>query len=334
MLRERTAASPERRAAILAGLAAYQRAPRPAPRPSRPVIASAGTATLRDYRAPGGGGAPVVFVPSLINPPHVLDLRPGNSLIEALAARGLSPMLVDWGTPDAEDRALDIGGHVTDRLLPMLASLDRPPVLVGYCLGGTIALAAAALAPVAGLALLAAPWRFSGYSDAARGDIAALWNSGEGGCDALGVVPMEVLQSGFWRLDPERTLDKYARFGTLAPDSAEAAAFVALEDWSNQGAPLTYAAGRELFDDFYDADLPGTGRWIVGGTRIGPDAPGCPMIEFVSRSDRIVPAATSPMLSDRRVLDAGHVGMIVGSHARDTLWNPLGDWLSGVSLTR
>jgi polyhydroxyalkanoate synthase subunit PhaC len=334
MLREHSAALPHRRTAVLAGLAAYQRAPRPPARPPRPVLAQAGSTTLRDHRGAASRGRPVVFVPSLINPPRVLDLSAGNSLLGWLADRGLSPMLVDWGEPMPAERGLDIGGHVTERLLPLLAALDEPPILVGYCLGGTIAMAASALTPLAGLALIAAPWRFSGFSDRARADIADLWIAAEPACDTLGLVPMEVLQSGFWRLDPERTLDKYARFAEVDPVSEAAAAFVALEDWTNQGAPLTYAAGRELFDDFYDADLPGTGRWRVGGRIADPRALDCPAVEFVSSTDRIVPAASSATLTDRRLLGAGHVGMIVGSKAHAALWAPLADWLSGHALAR
>lgn len=275
-----------------------------------------------------------MFVPSLINPPHVLDLAPGNSLIGSLAERGLRPLLVEWGEPAADDSALDLAAHVEDRLLPLIATLGEPPLVVGYCLGGTLALAAAGAAPFAGLALLATPWHFSGFGETARAAVADLWTAAQPGCEALGLVPMELLQSGFWKLDPERTLAKYARFAAMDPDSPEAAAFVALEDWSNQGAPLTYAAGRELFDDLYDADASGRGRWRVAGRIADPAALACPAVEFVSASDRIVPAATSARLRGRRVLASGHVGMIVGARAPDTLWAPLGDWLSGHALAR
>lgn len=314
----------------MAGLAAYQRAARPPARPPRPAIATAGAAALRDYRSASSAGPPVVFVPSLINPPQVLDLAPDRSLIAWLADRGHAPMIIDWGEPTATDRTLDIAGHVSERLLPLLAGLAEPPILVGYCLGGTMALAASLMIPVAGLAMIAAPWRFSGFSDQARAEIADLWTAAQPVCERLGLVPMEVLQTGFWRLDPQRTLEKYARFSALDPGDPAAAAFVALEDWSNQGAPLTYAAGRELFDDFYDADLPGTGRWRVRDRVISPAALSCPAVEFVSAGDRIVPAASSAMLPDRRVLSAGHVGMVVGSRARDQLWEPLHDWLSAL----
>jgi hypothetical protein len=79
------------------GLRAYQEAPRPAPREPMPAIANAGRAVLRDY---GGEGLPVVFVPSLINPPLVLDLAEENSLLLARAA-GRAPAARRLGHADA-----------------------------------------------------------------------------------------------------------------------------------------------------------------------------------------------------------------------------------------
>jgi polyhydroxyalkanoate synthase len=328
-LRSETAASLQRRNAALAGLRAYQAAERPTSRPQKPVFASAGRASLRDY---GGSGQPVVLIPSLINPPLVLDLARGNSLVRWMARQGMRPMLVDWGAPSAEDRGQDITGHVEQLLLPLLESLPRPPVLVGYCLGGTMATAAAAATEVAGLALIAAPWRFAGYG-AALEAMSALWDQAYPTCDQLGLVPMEVLQAGFWQLDPARTISKFERFGRLPPDSAEARTFVALEDWANGGAPLTFGAGRQLFDDFLSADLPGTGRWKIRGRRVDPRAIGCPTVSFVSATDRIVPAATSAGVADQRLLSLGHVGMIVGSRARPMLWEPLRDWIRALPRT-
>jgi polyhydroxyalkanoate synthase subunit PhaC len=330
LLRSETAASPDRRAAALAGLRAYQQAPRPAPRTSKPVLAEAGRAVLRDY---GGTGQPVVFVPSLINPPLVLDLARGNSLLRWLARQGMRPMLVDWGTPGPADRAEDVTAHVEQLLLPLLQSLNRPPVLAGYCLGGTMAIAAANCLPVAGVALIAAPWRFAGYADQLE-PISALWDEAHAACEALGLVPMEVLQAGFWQLDPARTVAKFERFGRLAPESADARAFVALEDWANAGAPLPFAAGRQLFDDFLIADLPGRGRWEVCGRPVSPEALDCPMLSFVSTTDRIVPAASAADFGTSHALAQGHVGMVAGGRARHSLWQPLADWISALPRTR
>lgn len=326
LLRSETAASPERRAAALAGLTAYQAAPRPRPRRPMPVVARAGRVVLRDY---GGEGPPVVFVPSLINPPLILDMPYRRSLLRWLSRQGVRPLLVDWGTPSPQHRDQDVAQHIEEMLIPLLRSIGEPAALVGYCLGGTMAMAAAAAVPVRGLALIAAPWRFSGFGAEAIARIESLWDGAHETCDRLGFVPMEVLQAGFWQLDPARTIAKYERFGRLDPASAAAKSFVAMEDWANAGAPLTYAAGRQVFDDLFTADLPGSKRWRVADTVADPANLPCPAVEFVSLTDRIVPHTSAAGFADRRELRLGHVGMMVGSSAKDALWRPLADWLTG-----
>jgi polyhydroxyalkanoate synthase len=324
MLRSETAASPERLPAMLAGLTRYQDAVR-TPRRMAPARRRQGRARLRDY---GGSGRPVVFVPSLINPPFILDLMPERSLVRWIAQQGFRTWLLDWGEPGVGERHLDIAGHVERLLLPLLRRFEVPPILVGYCLGGTMGIAAAASGCAAGLATIAAPWRFDGYGAAARADIAALWAAAKPGCERMGLVPMEVLQAGFWQLDPARTVAKYQAFATMP--EADAAMFVAMEDWANAGAPLTYAAGAGLFERLVAGDLPGRGAWEVAGVRVDPASLPCPAVEFVSLNDRIVPAATAIGLADRRDLGAGHVGMIVGSRGRAQLWEPLREWLGTV----
>lgn len=331
LLRNETAASPDRRAAALAGLAAYQAARRPHPRRAMPVVSRAGRATLRDY---GGTGIPTVFVPSLINPPMILDMRYRRSLLRWLSRQGVRPLLVDWGTPTPAERDQDATQHVESLLIPLLRSIGEPVALAGYCLGGTLAAAAAQAVPVRGLAIIAAPWRFERFGAEALGQIDSIWQAAHETCDALGLVPMEVLQAGFWQLDPARTIAKFEKFARLDPASAAAKSFVVLEDWANAGAPLTFAAGRQMFDDFFTADLPGGGRWSVAGQIVDPLTLPCPTVEFVSLTDRIVPAASAVGFADQRKLRLGHVGMMVGSSARQSLWQPLADWLTALPRPR
>lgn len=269
----------------------------------------------------------MLFVPSLINPPFILDLMPGRSLMQWIAEQGFHAAMLDWGEPQAEDHELGIAGHVERILMPLMRRFEEPPVLVGYCLGGTMSIAAAMGAPCAGVAAIAAPWRFEGYGEA-RTDMAALWDAAQPACEQLGLVPMEVLQTGFWKLDPARTIAKYEAFAVM--DDEAAAMFVAMEDWANSGAPLTYAAGAELFTQLLLGNATGTGTWEVAGRTIDPATLPCPAVEFVSLGDRIVPAATAIGLDNRHDLGAGHVGMIIGSRAREQLWEPLRDWLSAL----
>lgn len=327
LLVQQTAMDVGRAKAALSGLRAYQNAPRKAYPRSVSEVARVGRACLYDY---GGSGAPIIFVPSLINPASVLDLAEGNSMLRWLAGQNLHPLLLDWGTPAPGERDLDIGGHVERYLLPLIGALGEPPLLVGYCLGGTMALAAAALAPVLGLGLIASPWNFHGFPTAARGDMLSLWATVEPLCKQLGLLPIEVLQTGFWKLDPARTIAKYENFGRLPPESEAAQTFVTVEDWANSGSALTYGAGQQLFVDFVAKDLPGQGAWSVGGRQILPEDLRCPTLDIISLNDRIVPAATASGLPNRIETGAGHVGMVVGRSAKETLWQPLAHWLSHV----
>lgn len=296
-----------------------------------PVIARAGRASVRDF---GRDGPAVLFVPSLINPPDVLDLDAERSLLRWLATQGLRPLLVDWGAPTADEHDLSMAGHIETMLLPLIDAVGVPVALAGYCLGGTMALAAAALRPVTALALLATPWRFAAYPDKTRAALDELWQAGEPATETLGLLPMEILQAAFWRLDPKRTIAKYEAHGSRAPDDPAARSFVRLEDWANDGPPLTRGAARELFIDLFTHDLPGNGLWRVGGTLIDPAKLAMPVLEIASTTDHIVPAATTPGIGKRIDLSLGHVGMIVGGRAKSSLWEPLARWLSQATQPR
>ncbi|HEX8064576.1 MAG TPA: alpha/beta hydrolase [Allosphingosinicella sp.] len=321
MLRRETEGAPGRLAGALAGLRRYQEAPRAAPAEPPAKVAGMLGATVRDY---GGAGPPVLFVPSLINPPSILDL-PERSLLRWLAAQGgVRPLLLDWGWDVGSRSGLSVAGHVEEVLLPLAAALGERPALVGYCLGGTMALAAARPAGAPAVAAIAAPWRFSAFPGEARESLARLWASASATSEALGCLPMEVLQSAFWSLDPARTVAKFEAYADMPEGSPEARAFVTLEDWANDGPPLPHAAAKELFEDLFGADVTGRGEWRLAD----PGALPCPFLDIVSTRDRIVPAASATGAGERIELAQGHVGMVVGGRAKAALWEPLAAWLS------
>lgn len=296
----------------LAGLDRYAAAPRVEREAERPCIATIGGSCLRDL---GGDGRPLILVPSLINPPHILDLDRETSLAAGLAGTRRI-LLLDWG--GAGERAdLSVAGHVESILVPLIESLGEPPALLGYCLGGTMAIAVAGLTPIDRLATLAAPWHFSAYPPDSRAALSRIWDSARGPSASLGALPMEVLQAAFWALDPARTVAKFAHFADLDTASDEARRFVMLEDWANEGEPLPLPAARELVEDLFGADLPGTGKWRVGGKRVTIG----PALHLVAANDHIVPAGTAPP-GDIATIAAGHVGMIVG-RARHALHQQL-----------
>ena len=261
----------------------------------------------------------MVLVPSLINPPRILDLDSEVSLTSAIAGMGRRALLVDWGK--ADDRSeLNVAGHIEALLLPLLRSIEEPAALIGYCLGGTMAIAAAALAPVERVATLAAPWNFARYPDASRAALQDMWRHSQAAARTLGALPMEVLQAAFWSLDPERTVRKFAEFGSLDPASADARRFIELEDWANEGEALPYPAAQELVDDLFGRDLPGSSGWTICG-QLASDRLTVPALHLTAERDLIAPPQTAPA-GEVVAIASGHVGMIVGS-ARQRLHEAL-----------
>jgi polyhydroxyalkanoate synthase len=304
----------------LEGLAAYERASRPRARAPRPVKGKVGPAVLRDY---GGSGPPAILVPSLINPPDVLDLDEEVSLASEVAKMGRRSLLLDWG--QARERAgLNVGEHVEQLLVPLLSKLEEPPALIGYCLGGTMAIAAANIAPVERVATIASPWRFANYPEDSRKSLLELWGAARAAAASLKVLPMEVLQAAFWSLDPSRTVSKFAGFSKLDPNDADSRRFVVLEDWANEGEPLPLPAARQLIEDFFGADLPGSGKWNVAGKAM-TDEVSVPLLNCTASKDRITPSVSAPAgkIED---IPSGHVGMVVGS-ARHRLHEALAGFL-------
>lgn len=321
LVREVGAGDPELAARALQGLRKYQAADRHAAQQERSTAAERSGSFLRDC---GGDGPPLVLVPSLINPPHVLDLDTETSLASALAEH-CHVLLLDWG-PAGSRAGLDIRAHVTERLLPLVGELGEPAVLVGYCLGGTMALGASAAAPEAvhAVATLASPWHFSAYPPEDRAAIGRIADAAGPAAKRLGALPMEVLQASFWSLDPSRVVAKFAALADLAEESPEFRRFVRLEDWANGGEPLPLAAAEELAEGLFGEDRTGGGHWLGGGL------PSCPTIHFRAANDRVVPAATAAE-GERRDCPAGHVGMIVGRGAAEHLHRPLGQWLASLA---
>jgi polyhydroxyalkanoate synthase subunit PhaC len=318
-----------------AGLAAYQAHPYRRTLPDMPVLASQGAVQLRDYGP--ANGTPLLVIPSLINPASVLDLTSETSLLRWLSGQGFRPLLVDWGAPGTAERDFSLDDYVTKALLPLLDQLAEPVALLGYCIGGTLAVAVAALAPhkISAVVTLAAPWDMAGYGADQRQRVRDLWADWQPRAAPLGALPMEMLQLLFLSLDPALTLNKFTRLAGLDPASDGARDFVALEDWANSGPPLSLPAGTQLFDQWYDSGGPAQG-WRIDDVAITPTPH--PALVVISATDRIVPAAAAQPLADvwagaqSLSVSAGHVGMIIGSRRRGLLWEPVRDFLHAATL--
>lgn len=329
------------------GIRLYREHPYRRNLPPPPSAWSQGTTQLLDYGATAGkpGGAPVLVVPSLVNRAYILDLWLDRSLMRRLAAEGFHPFLVDWGTPGPEERDFDLSAYVAGRLSAVLdrvlAASGQPPVVVGYCMGGLLALALARLRPrdISGLVLMATPWDFHTEKPALARAVAVATAPWLPLFDQLGVLPVDVLQGLFAGLDPFLVVRKFCAFAQLDPASPRAREFVALEDWLNDGVPLAAPVARECLLGWYGENTPALGRWTVAGAPIVPEAISVPSLVVVPEQDRIVPPLSARALAraipNANVLNApfGHIGMVSSSRAPAELWVPLVRWLGACLAT-
>ena len=198
------------------GLERYTRTPQTA----RPVLSGKpiwreGAATLFDY---GGKGEPLLVIPSLINRSYILDMEPKRSLMRFLSRHAGRAHLLDWGIPEEEPINLNIAQYITERLeraIDLLYATHGKPVhLVGYCMGGLLAMAATIRQPhkIGKLALLATPWDF--HAQDMQPPPAILpqpeWDN---------ILPHEFIHNWFYLQIPWSVHEKFARFGTYKKNS-------------------------------------------------------------------------------------------------------------------
>ena len=326
---------------LLAAIETYRRHPYRRDLADPPVIWREGGSRLLDYGAENGpaGGAPLLVVPSLINRAYILDLTAGQSFLRWLAGAGFRPLLLDWGAPGAAERGYGLEAYIAGRLSRALdaaaAAAGQALPVIGYCMGGTLALALAQLRPdaVSGLAVLATPWDFhAGQGEIAKAGPAAL-SPYKPVMQALGVLPTDALQAMFAGLDPMLVIRKFLKFAELDPASPQAETFVALEDWLNDGVPLSAPVAEETLEGWYGRNDTAAGQWRIGGVAVDPARVAQPSLAILPSNDRIVPpasaAAMAAALPRCRCLQprSGHIGLMASARARAAAWQPLAAWL-------
>ncbi|HIP79951.1 MAG TPA: alpha/beta fold hydrolase [Kiloniellaceae bacterium] len=335
-----------RRMTLLAqGIEAYRHHPYRRRLADPPVIWQEGDTRLLDYGAcPEAGvaeesAAPLLVIPSLINRAYVLDLMEGRSFLRWLAARGLRPLLVDWGRPRAQERAFTLTDYIAGRLERALDFVveesGRKPLAVGYCMGGLLALGLAARRQedLEALVLLATPWDFHADNAPHSRLAAACLPLAAPLLEVMGEMPVDLIQALFASLDPHLVVRKFLSFAKLDPGSPKAEAFVALEDWLNDGVALAAPVARECLGRWYGDNSAAQGQWLLAGNPVDPGSVTLPALSIIPAHDRIVPPASALALSaalpagETVTPTVGHIGMMVGGRAEASVWVPLQKWI-------
>lgn len=326
---------------MLSGVLRYYETPYKRSVTDPPSIWQHGSARMLDYgQKVTNPKAVVLFIPSLINRYYILDLEEERSFLRYLASQRIYPLVLDWGKPEEDEKNYDCSDYITEVLLPaidFIAKISGGQVaLSGYCMGGVLALAAAKLRPkkISSLALFATPWDFH-CPEFAPFVLAKKWQKEMAKLiDEKKTLPAEMIQSLFYLTDPFVFEHKFCRYAEMEPNSRAAKDFVALEHWVNDGVPMTSGVAHDCLIGWAQENKLMKGEWKIDGKKITPPSSSLPTFIAIPRNDHVVPFDCALPLAavskHAKIIhpSSGHVGMIVGSHAKRELWQPYASWLS------
>lgn len=287
---------------------------------------------------------PLVFVFALVNRPYILDILPDKSVVRHFVNAGFDTYLIDWGKPTHAERHLTLDDYVNGYLLNVVDFLrertDAPQAnLLGYCMGGTMSAMFTALHQqrVKNLILLAAGLDFSTregllnvWADAKYFDVDAF-------VDAYGMCPAEFLQAGFLLLKPVGNLiEKPLGLWERAEDEKFVNEYFTMENWINDNIPVPGEVFREFIKYLYQQNLLVKDQMPVGRHVVNLKKITCPILNLMATKDDLVPCAQSEPFNeltgskDHKTikLEAGHIGLAMGSKAQKQLWPQATRWLA------
>jgi polyhydroxyalkanoate synthase len=288
---------------------------------------------------------PILFVYSLINRYYILDFLPGRSLIEHMRDQGFDVYAIDWGTPG------DVENHMTweDFLGGLIGSAVRWTLrhsgaddltLYGYCMGGTMALAYAALHPqgIRNFVAQATPVDFH------EGGIFTTWTRPEffnvdAMVDAYGSAPIDLMESGFSMMAPIQRITKWLDVFRKIDDADFVTTFLAMERWAADNVPFPGEVYRQYIKDCYQENNFCSGRMVVGGRRVQLSQIRCPLLNLIADKDTIAPPPSSTILndlvgsSDKTLMrfPVGHIGLSTSSKGPKEIWPKVAAWIAARS---
>ena len=285
---------------------------------------------------------PILFVYSLINRHYILDFLPGRSLIQHMVAQGYDVYAIDWGSAGPAEQSLTwddfLGGHIRSAVTWALRASGAPDLtLYGYCMGGTMALAYAALYPdgLRNFVAQATPVDFH------EGGVFAQWTrpahfNVDALVDAHGNVPIELMEAGFSAMAPIQRMTKWLEVFRRIEDPDFVTTFLAMEHWASDNVPFPGEVYRQYIKDCYQENNFCNGRMVVGGERVDLGRIACPLLTLIAENDTIAPPRSSEILSrlvgstDQETMrfPVGHIGLSTSSKGPKLIWPKIAAWIA------
>ena len=313
------------------------------------TIHSRGTLRLYHYRpmADEVYRTPLLLIMSLVSKPYILDLTPGQSLVEFLLKQGYDVYMVDWGVPRPQDSHLRFEDYVLDFIPDCVERVAKDSgeddlTIVGYCMGGQLSVMYAALhpdGPLRNLACFTTPVNTDGmklmkqWSDRRYFDVDRI-------VDTLGNVPPELLYASFDMLRPVSKAIGQVRLWDNMWNDEFVKSFRMFDRWGADQIPFPGECFRQNTKELMWENKLYKGTFEVGGRRVDLGNIKVPFLHVVAEHDHIVPYEAAKDLvtlvgsEDKRevMMKGGHVSLVAGGNAIYRLWPQLDAWLSERSV--
>ena len=286
---------------------------------------------------------PLVIVFSLVSKPYLLDLHPMNSAVRTLCAQGLDVMLLDWGVADAVEAENTfetyVDGYIPEAIQAAADAAGSEDVTVlGYCLGGVLALLSVARhpeMPARNLIAMATPGDFTELPQAMTRPLRERRISPEDLIDETGNVPPEVIANSFRMMRPTMDLTQYATLWENLWNDAFVEGYQTMSKWAHDHVPLVGGAYRQMAEQFVINNALVEGQVVLGGEPVDLRAVTCPFLNVMAADDNIVPMVSSLPLTglvgsedaEDLCLDAGHVGLVASRTASKVTLPRLAEWV-------
>ena len=260
------------------------------------VVLEEGTTKVFKY---GNKGKPILIIPSLINKASILDISKDFSFILRLKNLGFLPYLIVWNDPEGSELEFNLDDY-QKRLVRIIKNLDKKFIILGYCMGGIMALKAFKniKKQVSRIITIATPWAFTEKKFDAFG------NADFSFLKSLRLVPKEFIRDIFYFADLSAANNKYIKLGKGEINLDE---FAMIENWVNDGINMS-------LNLFYDLQNMIKSNSLNECNLAEIDVP---CFNIIGQFDSVCPISTTIPLPSKlpnataKFYDSGHVGLII-----------------------
>lgn len=287
---------------------------------------------------------PIFIIPSLINSYEIFDLTAINSFLAQLVKSGRDVYILDWGAPVNDKKMHSLEGLVQERLCKFLIYLHRKynqrgVDLLGYCMGGLLALAVSGLYPgcIRKRVFIATPWDFRASSDRLSRFIVSHKDAIKTYCYQNEVVPEFIIQIMFMLQAPEKNIKKHITHLRDKSSEHDPDLFFAIEKWLNSSPDLPSYLMQECVTKWYIDNATKKGNWKISGRNIDAQmpgrSPGNDLVIYASKDHLVIPESAKALIEDldqphSLEVETGHIGLMASHKASRKVRNAVIEFLN------